>query len=476
MKPVWCGGLSHCFMWFPSVLGSVPFHEEYTGLSCSGFHCVCNVDDCKFGEDPCVCRTQKIECPSEHQLDIITGNCEPCPPLTHKPSRGCGPCVYDEQLWRESLEGSTSTPIFNTSAGTRGTITSPKSYDNVLEIILPILLSLLVSGIIGGVCLYHRKKRQTRRRTARQSRELQNRNDYSQITLHGNTYNSFPVNDDSRQNACNHQITEGSITSSTLYETLPHTNNVYLCYNGINHEPNGVSMDSEGTDHMRVAPRVENSGRQDLCSSNGTKRSQNHVPLKLATNRSVSQESDKPIAKVTPTPKNNLMSPGFLDPQQIAVSLQQQNALPFGRSVTSPNAVCARPIRPVFSTQFPSPTDMHPSEDNSTQNSASTSPKLNKTRMSKSNTKVETIDSHHTNPKYLDTCGGNSETHCREIASSSLPDSGIEETGQMRLSSNNQGLAEIDDEVNSSLLERCLDEAEDSESGDSETEELKPIK
>lgn len=147
------------------------------------------------------------------------------------------------------------------------------------------------------------------------------------------------------------------------------------------------------------------------------------------------------------TPKTNLVSPMFPQPR-------------------IPQPVCPIPVRPVFPEQHMPQTDActaFPYEQ-SAHNSASTSPKLVRSKDSHSScTDVKTVDSHQTNPKYLDSCAGDSETNCKEIATSSLCDSGIEENQRLHSCSDNQEPSANHDEVNSGLLEGLLDDQEDSE-------------
>lgn len=78
-----------------STSDTVPSREKDPQIFCAKY-CKCDITKCFWGETSCECNLKKAGCPPNQQLNVLTGECEPCPHLTYKLGNKCGPCEYNE--------------------------------------------------------------------------------------------------------------------------------------------------------------------------------------------------------------------------------------------------------------------------------------------------------------------------------------------------------------------------------------------
>lgn len=71
--------------------------------SCKEMYCRCKTDECRYGNVCNMCYKKQDECGINEEINIVTGECEPCQELMYSPP-GCGPCLYNQSAWRLSEE------------------------------------------------------------------------------------------------------------------------------------------------------------------------------------------------------------------------------------------------------------------------------------------------------------------------------------------------------------------------------------
>ncbi|KAK3581401.1 hypothetical protein CHS0354_016254 [Potamilus streckersoni] len=135
-----------------------------------GIPCICNYNNCYFGDDPCRCEIKdQRSCPVNMTMNKQTGVCESCPEYTFKDNEGCGPCIYNEAEWLNAHRNGSSTifppypsskipkPASTTTAqevhGTNSTTDSDANVCPKDSTIPPWLIGFLVVLIVSVIIL-----------------------------------------------------------------------------------------------------------------------------------------------------------------------------------------------------------------------------------------------------------------------------------------------------------------------------------